>query len=490
MCLRSFFRSSARGPVIRERRDPSGVIDRMSAMCESKCRVGGEFQHELAILGVHQMLTGAGRQESYLLGDILSRRSGQCNALICAVDIHSYSRRTSRTQRDCIDRFSKVIENCCKYLEEIYHSEVEQLGANIPGDLIFVPIGDGILIVFPFDEIPEIALRLATEFIRDTNTLCESLNCEILTRNGYCDCHSGFYLRAAVGYGRIIVYEDINRNYNVAGTAINDTFRVLDYADRMQILFTSEAYKLLHGFGEDKNFERKVIDFSDVYIKHGRRMSIFQLVDYPSVGLNTDPSPRIIANQSRDALVEYSSATPQLDVLEIRALYEILPQSHYRLTKTVRLRARTPGVSVYEHVFGWGTSPIAAHAQTRGFSIEVRGDPHLTKTEAVSHVSFPRPLKLNEEIKFSYVLETHDLDGSVHPFFASTVTSHVCEYELIEIRFSRGHGFRKCVREEFANKSAAVPLSSEEMKLSGSQRKIKWEIREPTFGHKYRVYWS
>ena len=139
-------------------------------------------------------------------------------------------------------------------LQEVVRQTAEFQRAQAEHDLICLPTGDGMALVF-FRE-PEAPARCALELSRALR-----VQPEIKLRMGI---HSGPVYRLA----------DINANRNVAGGGINLAQRVMDCGDAGHILVSIVTADLLREAG---GWKESLEDLGEVEVKHGLRLHLFNL---------------------------------------------------------------------------------------------------------------------------------------------------------------------------------------------------------------------
>ena len=139
-----------------------------------------------------------------------------------------------------------------KQLQEIVLATSESKRAHAAGELIRLPTGDGMALVFFQD--PEAPLRCAVEISKTLKA-----NPVVELRMGI---HSGLVHRVA----------DINTNMNVAGGGINVAQRVMDCGDRGHILLSKSVADDLGQLARWSDF---IKDLGEAEVKHGRRLHLF-----------------------------------------------------------------------------------------------------------------------------------------------------------------------------------------------------------------------
>ena len=139
-------------------------------------------------------------------------------------------------------------------LQEVVSATPEFLRAQTSHEIIRLPTGDGMALVF-FDD-AEAAARCALEVSRALKA-----HPEILLRMGV---HSGPVYRVA----------DINANQNVAGGGINIAQRVMDCGDAGHILASRSVADVL---GHLSSWKNCLHDLGEAEVKHGIRVHLYNL---------------------------------------------------------------------------------------------------------------------------------------------------------------------------------------------------------------------
>src|SRR5271155_3195959 len=139
-------------------------------------------------------------------------------------------------------------------LQEVVSATPEFLRAQASHEIIRLPTGDGMALVF-FDD-AEAAARCALEVGRALQS-----HSEILLRMGL---HSGPVYRVA----------DINANQNVAGGGINIAQRVMDCGDAGHILASQSVADVL---GQLSRWKDCLHDLGEAEVKHGVRVLLYNL---------------------------------------------------------------------------------------------------------------------------------------------------------------------------------------------------------------------
>jgi serine/threonine protein kinase len=164
-------------------------------------------------------------------------------AHVLFMDIVGYSRHTMDEQRHLLNQ-----------LKDITCSTVEFRRAQAIDQLISLPTGDGMALVFLRDPIAHV--KCAFEIAR-------------LLKG-----HPEIRLRIGLHSGPIYLMPDINGNRNVTGGGINMAQRVMDCGDADHILVSKTVADLLSQLGEWAEY---VHDAGEREVKHGVRVHIFNL---------------------------------------------------------------------------------------------------------------------------------------------------------------------------------------------------------------------
>jgi len=139
-------------------------------------------------------------------------------------------------------------------LQEIVRGTTEFSRAEKEGELIRLPTGDGMALVFFQDA--EAPVRCAIE-------VAKALHAE-----------PGIKLRMGIHTGPVYRVADINANRNVAGGGINSAQRVMDCGDSGHILVSRAAADVLEQTGI---WASRLHDLGEAEVKHGVRVHIYNL---------------------------------------------------------------------------------------------------------------------------------------------------------------------------------------------------------------------
>jgi serine/threonine protein kinase/tetratricopeptide (TPR) repeat protein len=175
------------------------------------------------------------------IGEGSSRKLEMAHVLF--TDIVAYSRMPMDQQ-----------EAALRYLQEKVRSTTEFIEAETSHQLIRLPTGDGMALVFFGD--PEAPARCAVELSR-------------ALRN-----EPSFQLRMGVHTGPVYRVADINANLNVAGGGINIAQRVMDCGDAGHILVSATVAEVLRQLSA---WSTSLHDLGEAEVKHGVLLHVFNL---------------------------------------------------------------------------------------------------------------------------------------------------------------------------------------------------------------------
>ncbi len=164
-------------------------------------------------------------------------------AHVLFTDIVAYSQLPMDTQ-----------EQVLRQLQDIVRGTTEFGRAQASSQLIILPTGDGMALVFFGDA--EAPARCALELDR------------VLRKQ------SGIPLRMGIHTGPVYRVADINANRNVAGGGINMAQRVMDCGDAGHILVSGAVADVL---GQVSTWRQALHDLGEAEVKHGIRVRIYNL---------------------------------------------------------------------------------------------------------------------------------------------------------------------------------------------------------------------
>lgn len=252
------------------------------------------------------------------LDGLIERNFGATSMQVVFLDIEKYSRRKSTAQRHIIDLFTTQVQQALNSLGQSHIEEIQRRNLNLSRDVIRLPTGDGMAIVFTFDGAEAMALDFCVAYMKENHENNTRASCERFAKDHWCNCHNNFRVRSGVAVGKGIVYKDINKQYNVAGNAINVAARVMGLADGGQVLFDAEAYRSVIDMTTSTDLEERFTNLGALEVKHGVKVNVYQLTPPDCVFINSElPGPAALQQQMqrlRDAMpVGFDHAMGALD---------------------------------------------------------------------------------------------------------------------------------------------------------------------------------
>ena len=166
-------------------------------------------------------------------------------AHVLFMDIVSYSRMPMDQQQQSLHTLQRIVRESAEFST-----------AETSGQLIRLPTGDGMALVFFGD--PEAPVRCAVQIATELRH------------------HPEIPMRIGVHTGPVYRVEDINANRNVAGGGINMAQRVMDCGDAGHILLSKAVADVLHQIGR---WHDRLHPLGEAQVKHGVRLQIVNLYD-------------------------------------------------------------------------------------------------------------------------------------------------------------------------------------------------------------------
>jgi class 3 adenylate cyclase len=164
-------------------------------------------------------------------------------AYVLFMDMVGYSTLPMDVQSRLIDQLQNIVRSTPQYLRAQHNDQ-----------LIALPTGDGMALVFFQDPIAPVQCA-----IEITRALQEQ---------------SGLNLRMGINMGPVYRIADINANRNVSGGGINLAQRVMDCGDAGHILLSKSVADLLAQLSEWSSWLQ---DLGEVEVKHGSRIHVVNL---------------------------------------------------------------------------------------------------------------------------------------------------------------------------------------------------------------------
>ncbi len=164
-------------------------------------------------------------------------------AYILLIDVVGYSKLLVNEQIELLQELKEIVRS-----SESFHA------AEARGELIRVPTGDGMALVFFHS--PEEPARCALEI------------------SGALQDHRSMQLRMGVHSGPVNRVTDVNEKTNIAGSGINVAQRVLDCGDAGHILLSAHVAEDL---AEYRHWQPHLHDLGECEVKYGLRLHLFNL---------------------------------------------------------------------------------------------------------------------------------------------------------------------------------------------------------------------
>ena len=234
---------------------------------------------------------------SELLKRIYDHQNRTLNAKVVFTDIVSYSKRRSQMQAAVVDAFMHLLKQALDTTASASINYIQSNGINFDTEVIRIPSGDGAAIVFPFEGLHDVHLRFALSLLEALHEFNGKGACDKFIAQGWCNCHPFFNITTGIAEGKVVLYQDLNGNYNIAGNAINMAARVMGMADHNQIIFTDDAYRQIIDMVDDATLDQRFLAFKDARIKHGLKITVYQYVDKTLPYLNSVLTESLMALQ-------------------------------------------------------------------------------------------------------------------------------------------------------------------------------------------------
>jgi formylglycine-generating enzyme required for sulfatase activity len=288
-------------------------------------------------------------RRSPILEDKIANANSYCAMQVVFVDIVAYSRRRSYAQVGVIHAFMNAIETALSQTARQYVDYTQKVDVQIRRDVVVLPSGDGAAVAFPFEGVPEMHLFFACELLKSADKLNQEFQCDSFREQGWCDCHNGFLLRCGISEGKLILYKDLNDNYNIAGDVANMAARVMGLADANQIFLTWDAYRKLIDLVP--HMASRFRQYLQARIKHDLKIDVYQ---YTEGALGVDTTPRgdlvvgdenLASASNRLLLVSASDSLPKTSKAPA-------PEALVLQSAVTRIRARMVTVPEGQFVMG------------------------------------------------------------------------------------------------------------------------------------------
>lgn len=178
-----------------------------------------------------------------------SQESEPETAHVVFMDLVSFSLLPTHRQNEAIRKLNEIVRNT----EEFRRAEAKN-------QLICLPTGDGMALVF-FTRTPLSAVRCAQQICRAIKNSTSPLK-----------------MRIGIHSGPVYRLENINNKPDVSGAGINMAQRVMDRGDAGHILLSNSVADYLIAFDKD-TWAGQLHDLGSVTVRHNVRVHIYSLCD-------------------------------------------------------------------------------------------------------------------------------------------------------------------------------------------------------------------
>jgi serine/threonine protein kinase/Tol biopolymer transport system component len=231
-------------------------------------------------------------------------------AHVLFIDIVAYSRLAMDQQEQVLRRLQKIVRGTAEFVR-----------AQASDQLIRLPTGDGMALVFFGDA--EAPVRCALELSR-------------VLRDD-----SEIKLRMGIHTGPVYRVTDINANRNVAGGGINIAQRVMDCGDAGHILISNSVAEVLSQVSTWKN---ALQDLGEAEVKHGVRVHIYNLctddAGNPKLPQKLRAAPKTVAAVGKVAKTSKSTLAIKTPALDTRPKSSAQSREQAAPTRTASLKWR------------------------------------------------------------------------------------------------------------------------------------------------------
>jgi TolB-like protein/class 3 adenylate cyclase/Tfp pilus assembly protein PilF len=197
-------------------------------------------------------------------------------AHVLFIDIVGYSKRLIDEQHELLQDLNQIVRST-----EAFRS------AEASGNLIRVPTGDGVALVF--STTPEAPVRCALEISKALRS------------------HSELRVRMGIHSGPVSGIMDVNDRSNIAGAGINVAQRVMDCGDAGHILLSKRVAEDLEQY---RQWRPHLHELGECEVKHGARVS---LVNFYSDEVGNPAIPEKLKKER-----ETTAATPSIKPAKLR----------------------------------------------------------------------------------------------------------------------------------------------------------------------------
>jgi tetratricopeptide (TPR) repeat protein/class 3 adenylate cyclase len=214
-------------------------------------------------------------------------------AYVLFMDIVGYSTLRMDQQQHVLNELQEAVRNSAEFTR-----------AQAEDQLIRLPTGDGMALVFFHD--PEAPARCALELSRNLRQ------------------HPEVKLRIGIHSGPVYRVADINANRNVAGGGINIAQRVMDCGDAGHILVSKATVDVLR---QVAGWEPLLHDLGETEVKHRQRVHLFNLWSVEA-GNREQPSKLLRKKRSRVKTIVAAASVASFAVAAIVIWLVHGPKAH------------------------------------------------------------------------------------------------------------------------------------------------------------------
>jgi adenylate cyclase len=200
-------------------------------------------------------------------------------AHVLFIDVVGYSKLLVNEQREVVHELNEIVRQTAQFRK-----------SDANGELICIPSGDGMALVF--FQSPEEPVQCALEISKALKT------------------HPRLRLRMGVHSGPVDTIKDVNERINVAGTGINVAQRVMDCGDAGHILISQ---RVAEDLAQDRLWPPLLHDLGEIELKHGAKVGIANL--YTAELGNPRPPEKLTHVQAASQLPGVPSAQKSIAVL-------------------------------------------------------------------------------------------------------------------------------------------------------------------------------
>jgi hypothetical protein len=237
------------------------------------------------------------------LDRLLINQNGITSAQVASCDVVNYSCRKSSVQRKIVDKLQEDVTLSLADTSTLYADYTRMNEIDFNKDVVKLATGDGLALVFTFNGLHSIAMDFSLRLLQRIHAYNSEHSCEKFLQKHWCDCHCSYYVRIGLADGKCILYRDINKLVNVAGTAINAASRVMNKAEASQILVTKRCHERLVDQPTSIEMEGHLVYVGEGRFKHGHVIDVWQYVDPTAAYLNSSVAVDLAVSSHLETLM-------------------------------------------------------------------------------------------------------------------------------------------------------------------------------------------